>query len=449
MAVALATMCNRDEDGINRMKEQAQRLRERLEIAAYETGLTSVTVVPELSSVNAESLTCNDAVDQKQHDRKTSASADLYRGILSTRSPVPATPVSFKSPSTSNPSRSPFPRTPTGEPTATEWFNQVAASPRQQTPCPSGSLRDQTLHNSEQAITAPSGSMTSPVKRRRVDEHASFTSPHRPITSPTASWKHKRIVSPLARDLGFRVEMSPSRRLQTSDIASLRHSRTASTSSIPDPSWDSHFVPVRSYDPLPRGTPNAISSTQHKGEEHSSVARSGSLAKSRPNDATSIHASRSSPRGLSNTNVFVPPKPRETCTEARTRGIGQSSQIALEALHTRSNTHRRSVSYNILDTSVPVSHDRYSGITTPSIDPPSLPMTPKSLAPTSSYGDLLSVSPTPKPRHAPRNTPGSTQSTAPLRRSNHHRFISEDLRARSTAPLWAQSPSSPFPKESL
>ena len=357
------------------------------------------------------------------HKRKAStspASADLYQGVLGSHvtfaSPSPTHAAPMASPPSPAPRARSVPRTPQSRASAGEWLNHVTSAPQLGSPHRRATSDVHNYPTAEQLQREQRAAQRVSPKRRRMDMPAPFAFPSRVVPHSPPHLRSGRVASALAQDLGVPTDASPGRLAAARGVPASRHARYASMSSLPDAPHDTHYVPVRSYDPPPHDTrdvraprpPYSQSVGGAPGDAHAplSYARHAPPAPGAPQDAGA--ARRADP-------AWAPPM--------------------------ASRMHRRSVSHNVLDTPVPVSHDRHSSIITPPSESPMFPMTPKSLAPSFRYGDLLSTSPTPQPRHG-RPT-RATPSSAPPKAPRHLRFRSEDLGARGARPLWAQSPRGP------
>lgn len=378
---------------------------------------------------------------------ETPRSSDLYEGLfgadfaLESPSRQGASPV-FRvssmppSPVASSPRAAPSTpkvRTPAS---AGDWLNRVASSPQLGSPQRSGGATSD-MHNHPSAALLQheqqAAQFRMPFKRRRMRTQGddTFHFPSHGHRSPAGRLPNGHIASSLAQNLGLCGE-SPSRRMLAPSTS--RHARFASTSSIPDRQSLDSYIPVRGYDPLPLEAPRShprpmrmhpemearplapprfVHDVKHGAEGHD-------VPHARAHEAALTHDGRSVRHGKM-------PSP-EKAWAARTDLRG----------------HRRSMSYSTLETPLPVSHDRSGSITTPPAASPAYPVTPKSLGSSFSYGESLNMSPTPQPRSARRrqDTQALTASL-PAKSSRHLRLRSDDFGARSSRPLWAQSPRPP------
>lgn len=357
-----------------------------------------------------------------EHKRKapaSPASSDLYQGVLGSHvalaSPSSTHAGSMASPPSPAPRARSTPRTPQSRASAGEWLNHVASSPQLGSPHRRATSDVHNYPTAEQLQRERRAAQRVSPKRRRMDMPAPFAFPTRALPHSPPHLRSGRVASALAQDLGVHTDASPGRLAGARVVPSSRHARYASMSSLPDALHDTHYVPVRSYDPPPHD-PRDTRASRHQYSHSVGGA---------PGDA---HAP------LSYARQGPAPAPTHDAGTARRADAAWAPPPA-------ARKHRRSVSHNVLDTPVPVSHDRHSSIVTPPSESPLFPMTPKSLAPSFRYGDLLSTSPTPQPRHGrpPRAAPSSAPPKAPC----HLRFRSEDLGARGARPLWAQSPRAP------
>ncbi|WFC94347.1 hypothetical protein MBRA1_000977 [Malassezia brasiliensis] len=412
--------------------EQAQRLRERLTLAAHHTGLTSAGQAPDLASKHtlANPLVEAHAVapptrslappprtpEGKRKAPASSPSADLYQGVLGSHvalaSPSSTHARSMASPPSPTPRVRPTPRTPQSRTSAGELLNYVASSPQLGSPHRRATSDIHNYPSAEQLQRERRAAQRVSPKRRRMDMSAPFAFPTRALAHSPPHLRSGRVASALAQDLGVHTDASPGRLAAARGVPS-RHARYASTSSLPDAPRDTHYVPVRSYDPPPHDSRDGRASRHQYSQSVGGT----------PGDTYA-------PLSYARQAPAVGPAPAHDAGTARRADAAWAPPPA-------ARMHRRSVSHNVLDTPVPVSHDRHSSIVTPPSESPLFPMTPKSLAPTSRYSDLLSTSPTPQPRHG--RPPRAVPSSAPPKAPRHLRFRSEDLGARGARPLWAQS----------
>lgn len=444
-----------------RSPQQAQRLRERLEMAACQAGLThsytpyaSTEHTLDSSASAAPSITTTSAASPASEAvRKSSArtTPDLYEGLFGGRfglggSPLQSlssgSPVSMRA-TPDSPLAGPHrvaPRSPMAIPSANECFNTSAASPQRWSHHGSATSEMQSYPPSmayaPEPFTSPS---LSPMKRRRTGVREPFSFPQRRTHTPSGRLPNGNVASSLAQDLGLCTDVASVRRPHTSVPRRSRHARFASTSSLPDRHLDTNYIPIRSFDPLPsdvpRMTPREESWRGHPAPYAASAGHSPDA--NGPFVSHTRHPSDAAARGFAETaSPSAKSLPLRTHSD---RVIAAQDQNAWSA-PTSIRSHRRSVSHSMLETPVPVSHDRSSSITTPPSETPTFPETPKSLGSNFRYGDLESISPSPLPRQTRRPLPDRAHANTPPKPTRHLRFRSDDLGARGARPLWAQSP---------
>lgn len=342
----------------------------------------------------------------------------LFGGVLPERSTPPANTSTSPSLTPHTPSSRPpvVPRTPPSasgnKRTASEALSEAAAAPQLGSSHRAGS-HSTDLHNHPTPVQL--------LREQQSARQESYgPSPKRTRTTHAPS---ETFSVPLAPAAPFRFPVSPVHAPRPNGAASFQynygmtpratmvprhtpfsrpgHARMAS---MPEPHKD-HYVPVRSYDPVP---PPA------------SVPVSSEPALMRP--------WAGAPRGF----------------QALRNHVRAASSDTTAPL---SRKHRRSISHGALDsnsmTPRPVSHDRSSSITTPPAGESALPVTPKTMNGSLSYGEFLNISPSPQPRGGlrvrgapdvlPPSPPWGPTASAPMADRQSH-----PTGARGARPLWAQ-----------
>ncbi|WFD19519.1 hypothetical protein MCAP1_001751 [Malassezia caprae] len=284
--------------------------------------------------------------------------------------------------------------------TASEALSEAAAAPQlgsshragshstdlHNHPTPVQLLREQ--HNARQESYGPS-----PKRARTSHAPETFAVPFRFPVSPVHP-PRPSAAGPLTYNYGMtpRAAVLP----RHAPLSRPGHMRMAS---MPEPHRDT-YVPVRGYDPVPPASSEAAMMRPWAG----------------------------APRGFQALRSHV-----------RAGSTDMTAPL--------SRKHRRSISQGALDSNMitprPVSHDRSSSMKTPPAGDSALPVTPKTMNGSLSYGEFLNISPSPQPRGglrvrgAPDVLPLSpplapAASALPTDRQSH------PPAPRGARPLWAQ-----------
>lgn len=401
----------------------AQRLCARLGQAAHHVGLTHYANRPDSAN---DSLMAEHpwkpitSPSPPSHFYERLFGSDFLSATSSHRSEsAPDTPKSsLQTPSTPSQCPHSVPRTPPSalssagaKRTASEALLEAADAPQLGSAHRSGS-HSTDLHNHPTPLQL--------LREQRNARHESYgSSPKRVRHASTASGES--FHTPPS---SLRFPVSPAR-APRSGMTSFAYGagmkpRTAATprrpfsrpghvrmASMPEAHQD-HYVPVRSYDPVPPQAPLPAAMSE--------------MAMMRPWPVP--------PRGFQALRSHV-------------RGASSDTTVPL------SRKHRRSISHGGMDSSAitprPVSHDRSSRVTTPPTGEPTLPVTPKTMNGNLSYGEFLNISPSPQPRGSlrvrgapdvlPLSPPGGANAL-PHRSTDRH---AQSMTARGARPLWAQS----------
>lgn len=285
--------------------------------------------------------------------------------------------------------------------TASEALSEAADAPQLGSSHRAGS-RSMDLHNHP--------TPTQLLREQRHARHETYApSPKRARNEPAMPSGSCRFpVSPgrtprptSAASFPYNVGMTP-RTALTSRHPPFSRPGHARMASMPESHRD-HYVPVRSYDPVP-----------------SHVASS---------DAALMRPWHGAPRGFQ---------------AIRSHVRAASSDISAPL----SRTHRRSVSHGAMDSNTitprPISHDRSSSMKTPPSGDSALPVTPKTMHGSLSYGEFLNISPSPQPRGGLRVrgapdvlplSPPFGPTASPSRTADRPSHFTAPRGAR---PLWAQ-----------